>query len=101
MVVNKGAQIPAIQCHRLSPPGGHRPRFVAVGSGCFVPSNGAKEGVDGLQLYWQDEAQGRSARRRRLCCCCWGRHVVAGGAATAAGARGNGEPMPALSANIV
>jgi hypothetical protein len=26
---------------------------------------------------------------------------VAGGAATAAGARGNGEPMPALSANIV
>ena len=30
-----------------------------------------------------------------------GRHVVAGGAATAAGARGNGEPMPALNANIV
>jgi hypothetical protein len=29
-----------------------------------------------------------------------GRHVVAGGAATAAGARGNGEPMPALNANI-
>ena len=55
----------------------------------------------GLQLYGQHEVQGRSARRRRLCCCCWGRHVVAGGAATAAGARGNGEPMRALNADIV
>jgi hypothetical protein len=74
---------------------------VAVRSGCFAPSNGATDGVAGLQLYWQHEVQGRSARRRWLYCCCWGRHLGAGGAATAAGARGNGEPMPTLNASIV